>query len=208
MLGNSGLSVTVVLSVGDYAPIRSVYYQMIYGAMREYLYTEDAKITKYKNYFKRAINDQFYPAFEQGLKDGGSEPPLEPEDESWIQARIPQEWGFVDNLFASLRDFKKDSDASEWDAETSARAEGYCRTLDGVYSEGKVRGAKNKMLTFGGQSGKESCITCQKLMGQRHKASWWKNRGLIIERGNSNYECGCWQCQHLLFDDDGNVYTL
>jgi hypothetical protein len=202
------LTAAVVLSIGDYAPIRGAYKQETYGIMREYLYTDGARVQKYKNMFKRAINEAFYPAFDQGLIDGGGSLPREPEEHQWIVARVTQEWGFVNLLFDALRDFKKESTKADYDGEASKRAEGYCRTLDGVYGQGKVFGAKNKMLTFGGNDGAESCATCQKLKGKRHRASWWKNKDLIIYRGNQNYDCGCWQCQHILFSDKGEVFTV
>jgi len=118
---------------------------------------------------------------------------------------------FVEELFQRLKDLKKqvaEEGAGILSGVANKRSEGYARALDGVYSEGKIRGAKNIMLTFGGPDGNESCKTCQKLKGKRHRASWWKNHGLTIYRGNDNYECGCWQCEHFLFDDKGNVYTL
>lgn len=199
---------SVALSIGDYAPIRSEYFNRIQGAMLDYLFTDGVKVTRYKSSFKRAIVDCFWPAFEQGYSDGGSEPPIESDDLDWMNARVDQELGFLDVLFAGLKDFKKDSTPQEYQNEAATRAENYCRSLDGIYSQGKARGAKNKMLIFGGQDGKESCGTCQKMKGQRHKASWWKNKGLLIYQGNDNYICGCWRCQHYLYDDQGQVYTF
>ena len=117
----------------------------------------------------------------------------------------------MDMLFQQLKELKALAKIDGYqilEGVAEQRAEGYARTLDGIYSEGKIRGAKNKMLTFGGDDGEESCKTCQKYKGQRHRASWWVKRDLIIYRGNMNYECGCWQCQHYFFDDSGNVYTF
>jgi hypothetical protein len=201
----------VELSIGDYAPIRSAYKIECAGYITEYLYSDSVRITRFRNLFKKAILAAFYPAFEQGLIDGGGAAPAEGEDLEWINARVEREFGFVDELFYQLRDLKKeakDEGAGILAGVSEARSEGYARTLDGIYSAGKVRGAANKMLTLGGPDGKESCGTCQRLKGQRHKASWWKNHGLLIYRGNDNYECGCWECQHYLYDDKGQVYTF
>lgn len=203
--------VVVNLAIGDYAPIRFEYKAMIEGIVTEYLYTDKVSITRFRNAFKRAIVEAFVPAFEQGLKDGGGVDFAEGEDLDWINAKVDAEFGFVDMLFQQLKDLKtqaKEEGNQIFLGVPENKAEGYARTLDGIYSEGKIRGSKNKMLTFGGDDGEESCRTCQKLKGQRHRASWWKNHGLIIYRGNSNYECGCWQCQHYLFDDQGNIYTF
>lgn len=199
------------LSVGDYAPIRSAYKMEIAGAVMEYLLTDKAKITKFRNAFKRAITDNFQAAFYQGYTDGGGDPKeAAPEDEAWLTAKINAEFGHVDMLFQQLKEFKADPDTqvSDYQAEAEKRAEGYARTLDGVYSEGKVRGSKDIMLTFGGNDGEESCKTCQRLQGQTHKKSWWVRRGLVPTRGNMNYDCGVFNCQHFLYDNKGNIYTV
>ena len=199
------------LAIGDYAPIRYEYKATIEGLVRQYLYEDGVKVTTFRNAFKRAVQEGFYPAFEQGLTDGGSEPPAQEDDLAWINAKAAAEWGFVDMLFQQLKELKAEAKVEGYailEGVAEARAEGYARTLDGIYSEGKIRGAKNKMLTFFGDDGEESCKTCQKLKGQRHRASWWVKRDLVIYRGNSNYECGCWQCQHGFHDDQGNVYTF
>ena len=199
------------LSVGDYAPTRNAYQMEVGGYINEYLYTDKARVTKYVSGVKRAIVNAFYPAFEQGLLDGGGTAPAQGDDLEWINSKVEAEFGFVEELFQRLKDLKKqvaEEGPGILSGVANKRSEGYARALDGVYSEGKIRGAKNIMLTFGGPDGNESCKTCQKLKGKRHRASWWKNHGLTIYRGNANYDCGCWQCEHFLFDDKGNVYTL
>ena len=56
------------------------------------------------------------------------------------------------------------------------------------------------VLEFTGQDGRESCETCQKLKGQRHRRSEWLSRGLDPKNSNNrkNFECGLWQCMHYL----------
>lgn len=211
MIDNAQLSEIVALAIGDYAPIRATYKYSIASTIQEYLYSENVKVTRFKSQFKRAISESFYPAFDQGYVDGGSELPIEPDDTDYVNSRVDGEYGFVDTLFQQLRDLKKqvaEEGTGILQGVAESRAEGYARTLDGIYSQGKVRGGKNKMLTFGGTDGKESCKTCQKLKSQRHKASWWKNHGLILYRGNDRYECGVYECQHYLYDDEGHVYTF
>ena len=157
------------LAIGDYAPIRYEYKATIEGLVRQYLYEDGVKITSFKSAFKRAVQEGFYPAFEQGLIDGGSEPPAVEDDLDWINAKAAAEWGYVDMLFQQLKELKAEAKTEGYqilEGVAEARAEGYARTLDGIYSEGKIRGAKNKMLTFGGDDGEESCKTCQKYKGQ------------------------------------------
>lgn len=199
----------VELAIGDYAPIRSGYQMDIAGAISEYLESEKARVTKYKNQIKRAITESFPDAFYQGYQDGGGggREEVQPEDDSWLTAKMNNEYGFVDMLFEQLKALKAEGPEA-YAGQAEQRAEGYAKTLDGVYNEGRMRGAGNKMLTFGGNDGQESCKTCQKLKGKRHRASWWVKHGLTIFRGNPNYECGCWNCEHFLFDDNGNLFTF
>jgi hypothetical protein len=199
------------LSVGDYAPIRSAYKMEIGGYILEYLLTEKVKVSKYKNGFKRAIREAFVSAFEQGFFDGGGELPYTGDDNAWLVAKQTAEDGYVDLLFQQLKELKTDPDltTADFQAEADRRAEGYAKTLDGVYAEGKLRGGKDVMLTFGGDDGEESCKTCQRWKGKRHKASFWIKRGLIPHQpGNTNFDCGGYNCQHFLFTDKGEVWTL
>lgn len=199
-----------LFSLGEYAPIRSAYSLEVGGIISEYLTATSVRITRFRNMFKKAVLEAFYPAYELGLKDGGGEAPAQGEDLEWINAKVESEFGNIDSLFVQLKDLKalvKEEGPSVLVGVAAARAEGYARTLDNVYSQGKVRGAANKMLTFVGEDGQENCPTCRKLKGKRHRASWWRKHGLIIERGNINYECGCWNCQHTLIDDKGEIFT-
>lgn len=200
------------LEVGDYAPLREQYRLDVWTAVQDFLYTEEgAKITRFRNAFKRAVLNAFFPAFEQGYQDGGSELPIEPDDSDWINAQQDAEFGYIDKLFQDLKALKKQSlveGIGILEGVADARAAGYAKGLDGIYNQGRVRGAKNRMLTFGGEDGQESCSTCQRMKGQRHKASWWVKHGLVPGRGNDAFECGGWNCRHFLFDDAGDVFTV
>jgi hypothetical protein len=202
------MAALVVLSIGEYASIRSAYYQSIEGSITEYFYTPKVTVVRFRNQVKRAMGKAFSDAFDQGYVDGGGELPASSEDGAWLWSKEKAEMEFIDDLFFAIRDLKKTQPTdAEMQNEAANRAEGYCRTLDGIYSQGKARGAGDTMLTFGGNDGAESCATCQKLKGQEHPASWWKNHDLLIYRGNQNYECGCWQCQHILYSKKGEVFT-
>lgn len=212
-MDDAALLTLAELALGDYAAIRNAYKMEIAGWIMDYLLTDKARITKYRNQFKIAITNNFPDAFYQGFMDGGgggrSDVPRDADE--WLTAKINGEYGFVDWLFLQLKEFKRDPETaiSDYQAEADRRAEGYAKTLDGVYAEGKVWGGKDVMLTFGGNDGFESCEDCQRLKGQRHKASWWIQRGLVPgQQGNRNFACGGWNCQHILFDDLGNVWTV
>ena len=203
-------SAVVALSLGDYAPIRQSYYWEVWGLISEYLAEDGARITRFRNGMKRSIAYHFGQAAAQGWADGGGgdwQRDADADSREWESNRIYEEFGYVDELFRQLRELKKEGeDAIAGEAER--RAEGYARTLDGIYAEAKIRAAGNKMLTFDGFDGQESCNTCQRLKGSRHRASWWIRRGLVPHQGNRNFECGGWNCQHYLYDDQGNVWSL
>lgn len=195
------------LALGDYAGIRQEYRMRVYSSILDYLRQDNVPVTKFRNVMKRAIADNFIAAGELGYTDGGGELP-EPEDfMSWIGARQEEEFGYTNSLYSNLKGLKKEEDFDPF-AEASTRAEGYAKTLDGIYNEAKIRGAKNKMLTFGGTDGEHTCSTCQRLQGARHRASWWINHDLVPGPVNKNYECGGFRCQHYLYDDDGKLFTI
>ncbi len=93
------------------------------------------------------------------------------------------------------------------------RADGYTQAVKDVYNYAKLYAMRNKMLTFTGSDGQGNHIcqsiggTCVRLKGQRHKASWWLSHDLMPYRGNQNYDCGGWNCQHYLEDDNGERVT-
>lgn len=195
-------SVRAALKIGpSYAGIRADYWLEIYDAV--YGYLSGDSIVSSRNRAIRAIGHQFVEAAEVGYVSGGGELPMDDESQAWLAARQAAEIGFIEELFARLKAERKDLDP---EAEALARADGYASTLDQVYSEAAAHGGRNKMLTFVGNDGKESCPTCKRMKGQRHRASWWIKHDLIP--GSSKYECGGWRCEHILVDDQGNQVTL
>ena len=196
----------------SYLELRRKYMDEIIISLSEYLFTENARITRYKNNFKKAIATYFLQAYEKGFFAGGSNPKnMTDEDRAWLAAKERAEFAYVDVVFGSAKSLKSDEDIDgqellDW---VEDRANGYAETLDGVYNEGKLRGGMDKGLTFTGDDGQESCRTCQKWKGKRHRASFWIKRGLVPgQPGNVNFECRGYNCQHLLVDDDGNIYTI
>jgi len=186
-----------------YEGIRNTYWAEIYDAVWEYL-TGSQAVTSFRNRMSRAMSDAFVSGAELGYEDGGGTLPMDEDTLAWLAGEQTAELGHISDLFDRLRE--------EWDGidpitEAFARADGYADHLDAIYSEAKLRGAGNKMLTFDGNDGKESCPECKKLKGERHRASWWVSHGLIPGPGNSNFTCNGYNCEHRLFDDDGNEWT-
>jgi hypothetical protein len=160
---------------------------------------------RYKNEVRKAIAEDFPAAFYSGYVDAGGEE-TEDDDETWLTARVREELDYIDGVFAWLRE-QRDNETATEDAIT-ARVEKWLGGVNSAYTEGKLRGAKNVMLTFGGEDGEESCKECQKYKGQRHSARWWLAHDLIRRNGNENFSCGRWEdCHHDLYTDKGELYT-
>lgn len=193
----------------DLAAIQARYHDRITEALT--MFFESGKRTI--NRFKQAAVEALGGAFDLGYKDGGGALPVDPDALTWLNGRIEQEFGFIQQIYVQAKEIKKDPEA-DWFAWVTERADGYTRTIQDLYSMGKVYAAGNKMLTFDGEDGQPDNIcqrnqgTCVKLKGKRHKAKWWISHGLVPYRGNPAYDCGAWECQHYLRDDQGNRVTL
>ena len=192
----------VIKAAGGYPGVRAEYYTAVYDAVYDYL-TGNRPVTGFVNSVKRAFTEAYIEAAEIGYVEAGSEMPFDSDIIAFLTDAQAKEFGHIEDLFARL---KAEWEGLDPDAEATARAEGYAGTLDQIWSESKLYGAKNKMLTFVGDDGKESCKDCKRMKGQRHRAKWWIEKGMIP--GSSSYECGGWQCQHILVDDEGNEFTL
>lgn len=190
-----------------YPTLRRQYRTIIYGAVSGYL-EGSGSVTRWTNLAGRAVLDYFSKAFYRGYTDaGGAE--TEPDDETWLTVRAQAELGFVAEMFAALK--AKRMKGADGEAEANARADAYAATLDGVYSEGKLRGKDNVILTLkrrpGEAASKDPCAECKRYEGKRHSAKWWRSRGLV-ERPNPKYGCGRFEhCKHSFFTDDGKMYA-
>jgi hypothetical protein len=208
------VAVVAIREVGDYSGTRAEYVSTITMAMIEYMRGYKGMVVS-RNTFKRAMVNSFSDAFETGYVEtaGGDTYEPEQEDNNYVGAKMEAEMGYIDALFVSLKEIMAGASIEEpvtdedIVSEADSRAEMYARTLDGVYSQGKLRGKKNIMLSLEGEDGKESCATCQKYKGVRHRAKWWVSHDLVPGPGNANYECNGYNCMHELQDDDGVMWA-
>lgn len=182
-----------------YPTTRRQYVSSVGLAVSGYL---ESGSSRHKNAMKRAVVEAFPNAFYRGYDEVGGED-TEDEDEAWLTEKMSAELENVDALFVSLKVIRA---AGDFDADEIAdeRAEGYAATLDGVYAEGKLRGDRNRMYTFVGDDGEESCSDCTRLKGKRMKAKKIIADGLLPAPGNDNFECKGYKCQHYWEDDDGD----
>lgn len=134
---------------------------------------------------------------------------MEADDAEFVAAETDDELGFVESLWDDLAEVRARRKPDEDISAPHARIQIFANSLDALYSEMALRGAKYLMLTFDGDDGKESCATCRRLKGQRHRSKWWLEKGLVPGvPGNENFICQGYNCEHYLRDDDGNRVTL
>jgi len=201
--------ILVELGLGNYSSTRSDLWYSVYSAVYGAAGQNDMSGFRYA--MKKAITTAFLDAAETAWQDGGNRLPLEKDVQEVYQAMLDQQTGAIDDLVTTVKAFARNDDNTDqqYHAFATARADGYADGLDGLYGRIKVLSAGNKMLTFDGDDGAESCADCQRMKGQRHRASWWESHGLVPRPGNDNYECGNWKhCHHFLRDDEGAMYTL
>ena len=168
-------------------------------------YFEGGSVTGPRNRFRQATASAFYDAFYLGWAEGGGGTP-DKDGLSWLDARISQEYGYIDMLFQQVKELRKEEDF-DFFAWVTARADGYTNTVREVYNAAAMRSSRDIMVTFTGSDGGESCPDCQKYKGQRHKVSWFVRRNAIPPFG-TGLECHPGgRCRHYLADDKGNQVT-
>lgn len=196
-----------VPDVPGYDDIRGQYEESLFDAFISFAGSSGAGGRRYRNLAGRAVIEAVNDAFYRGYRDAGGEE-TEADDETWLTARQSAELSHLPGVFEWLKEARDADPPTITEDAVRARVDKWLSGLDGIYSEGRLRGADNVMLTFDGDDGQESCNQCQKYKGQRHSAKWWVKRDLVRRNGNDNFDCGRWEnCQHNLFTDDGELYT-
>jgi len=198
------------LTLGEYSAIRGDMWAKIYDATWQYL-TTGKNVSEFKTPSKQAIATAYVTTGDLAWLDGGGKLPLDEDAASIVSSSQVAELGYLDATANRLRLLKKDEDAkNDWEAsytkEAFAIADAYAKTLDALYANVKVMAAGSKMLTFVGDDGVHTCSDCAKYKDKRHKASWWVSHNAIPP--NRDFECHGYRCQHVLIDDNGNLFTL
>lgn len=184
----------------DYDVIRADFVNRLTDAFLSFVSTNGRAA---RNDARRAVAEDLPAAFYRGYQDAGGDE-TENDDEKWLTDGQAEQLGFMSDALAAL---KESGDAVTEDA-INARVETWAQTLDSFYQQGKLRGAKNKMLTWSLGATEKHCATCSKLDGQRHSAKWWiAHKYIPRQPGSETLECGGWNCDCGLYDDDGVEFT-
>lgn len=140
-------------------------------------------------------------AYEDGLQEGGvdvAEDGLSEDDLSTIATILAEQSGYVTNFANSL------FSGTQVDAESRAMLWAH-KSLDRFYMAGLSSADANGMYEFAGEDGEESCDTCKRLKGQKHRLKDWTKKGLRPGVDTDNFDCGGWQCRHMLVRTTGRA---
>jgi phage portal protein BeeE len=133
-------------------------------------------------------------AFRQGLEDGGVMDAPNEEEQAQIAAIRKRQSQFVSNITKVLI---KEDGVSDTQA-AGKPAMWFKKTILPFYTAGFVSARGNQMMEFTGSDGEESCATCKRLKGQRHRAKAWDRRELWPQRDTERFVCGGFKCEHFL----------
>jgi hypothetical protein len=187
-----------VIKAAGYDGIRTVMHAAIESAIYTFLSGTGYAAT-YRDRMAAAVSQAYIETADAAYEDAGAELPLDEDTAAWARGQLDLQLGYVDDLFDQLKEIRKEGDFDA-DLTAAARADGYSRSLDAFYSEGKMRGGSNATLEFGGSDGKENCADCKRLKGKRHRVSYILSHDLVPYPGNKNFECQCYNCDHFWFN--------
>lgn len=185
------------VKAAGYDGIRTVMRADIFGAVFGYL--EGGSLPDARSRMAAAVSKGYIETADIAYQDAGAELPLDEDTAAWAREQLDAQLSFVDQLFDTLKEIRKAGDFDSTEIAT-ARAEGYCGSLDSFYSETKMRGGDNVTLEFGGDDGNESCPDCQNMKGKRHRVKYILANNLVPKPGNDTYQCKGYECQHFWFN--------
>lgn len=141
---------------------------------------------------KRAIEDAYF----EGLAEAGIPPEeLTDEDALSIVELNERQQEHILSFTADMRAARGDRDAEQAMVD---RVELWAGSVNAAGQAAINSAQENQMVEFGGDDGEESCETCSRLKGQKHRRKWFVSKGLVPAPGNENFECQGFRCQHTL----------
>lgn len=140
-------------------------------------------------------------AYKDGLLDGGIEDDeLDDDDTADYLVLLAAQSVYVTGLGDTLY-----SDGIT-DAEAAQKPQMWWnKSLRPFYDAGRLSADKNGLYEFAGDDGEESCSTCSRLKGQRHRLKDWVRRQLRPGVDTNSFECKGFQCKHILVKTEGRA---
>lgn len=159
----------------------------------------------------RALIKRLAPeVYMEGMKEGGVRDPeaeMQDADDEAMAIWTRDQLLFVDDFITAVKEaaLLKGDDKTNKRNSLLDRVSDWVMALRSLGQSGYLSAKGDMPLTMQGDDGKDSCNECQKYNGQRHRKSWWENRGLL-DRPNDKYGCGRWDtCNHHFYDDNDNL---
>jgi hypothetical protein len=194
-----------VKASGDLGAINKAYHDAVTKSLIAYF--EGGSVAPSRNAFKKAMIQAFGDAFDLGYETGGGELPIDDDSFGWLEARLNQEAGYIDMLFESAKQLRKEPDA-DYFTWLTAHADNYTSTLSAIYNAGSMSAKRNLSGTWELGSTEKHCKTCLSLSGKSHRMSWYLARNYIPRQPGSNLECGGWNCDCRIVGKDGEEITV
>lgn len=140
------------------------------------------------------IRRQSLKAYADGLEAGGvPDGEMDDADEAVFLTIFAEQSQYVRDLQSAIYG------SGISDAEAAVKpAMWFRKSIQPQFEAGRTSADKNGMYEFAGDDGAESCATCTRLKGQRHRLRDWARKGLMPGVDTGNYECGGWNCKHVL----------
>lgn len=195
-----------IKDAGDYSAIRDRLWIAIYDAVFDFLNSNQQAGTASRP-MTTALAQAYLETADTAYVDGGGSLPIDEDTQAWAKGELTAQMGYADSLFETLKALRKEGD---FDANTEAanRADSWTSAMDGYYNAIKLMGAGNKMLTWYLGETEKHCDTCLDLNLQRHRAAWYSARGYTPRKPGSATDCGGWNCDCQLLDDEGNEFMI
>lgn len=191
---------------GDLSSVNQVYHDSITEALITFF--EGGSVAGPRNSFKRATTVAFGDAMDLGTVDGGGELPFTGEALDWFNARLEQEFGYIEMLFVQAKELRKEPDVDTFTWST-ARADGYTQALMSVYNAARMFTKGNQLLKWNLGATEKHCDTCSMLAkGTSHRASWYLSHNYIPRQPGANLSCGGYNCDCTLTDMADNEVTI
>jgi hypothetical protein len=202
-----GIHIPMALKAdGDISGVNAAYHDAITEALTAY-FEEGGSVAGPKNAIKQAVTEAFGAAFDTGWVDGGGELPADEDALDWFNARVEQEYGFIDVLLEQAKQLRKEEEP-DWFTWLTSRADSFTATVGSIYNAAVLFAKKNQMLEWSLGNTEKHCATCSKLDGGRHRASWYIAHDYIPRKPGANLDCGGFNCDCSLVDDQGNELTI
>lgn len=145
--------------------------------------------TRLRQLVESAITDAYFA----GLQEGGIAPEEFTEDDAQAaDDLIAEQFDFVSGFASAIAEGCDDKQT------LYTRADLWVASINAAGQTGLNSAKENEMVEFQlvGEPTDESCATCTKLLGQRHRRKWVVAHGYEVKPGNANFECGCFRCPH------------